>query len=775
MSDHPATLTLAEIAALARTGATLREVSAVLGRKPTAAERSAYDRAKLSAKVAAKVRRGKAGTMDTEAAQAERERNRGHARRHAARVRSADLAVTIPPVADPDRRARCAASLAAFLETYFAPEFPHPFDPAMAEVIALVERVATEGGRFVAVMPRGSGKTVVLARAALWSALTGRRPFAVLIGATQPDAARLLNMLAVDLQCNELLRADWPEVCSPFAAGEGKPQRLRALHADGETLHCNATADRLLFPTWNGRPDSAAQGQIVACRGLTGSIRGLNHTGRDGRTVRPSLVLVDDPQSDESARSEGQTRERESLLAGAVLGLAGPGEKLSCLVAATCIRKNDLAARLLDKRRHPEFEGRRFPLVKAWPTSTLWADYDRLWRENGPDAASGFYAAHREAMDQGADVPCSWRIRPGELSAIETAHALRLELGEAAFAAEYQGEPRAEHAARYDLDPAEVAAHVHPFARGVVPPDAPLLVVGADVNLYGISWAGLALSDRAAGFIVDYGKTGPLWEKGAAYSEEQGIHAGILAFVARVLANRYATPGGERITPAAIVIDCSFRRDVVIAACRQARAKAGAVQVIPVRGVSSRAYRPMNARRRGDHWHVGQFGPSGNALFLDVDTWRERMQRAWIMPPAAPGGSLALYSGAKDGHREIADQVCAETLTDVLQGQRMENVYVWQLRPGGKNDLPDALTYAIGAAAHLGIRWGEPMRTGARRDRGRNADPSGMDTDTGGAPEKPADPGRKPPRPDPPAVRDPVLQSLLAARRGRPWVSGWRT
>jgi len=53
------------------------------------------------------------------------------------------------------------------------------------------------------------------------------------------------------------------------------------------------------------------------------------------RTVRPALVVLDDPQTDESARSLSQCANRESVLAGAVLGLAGPGKKISGIMPCT--------------------------------------------------------------------------------------------------------------------------------------------------------------------------------------------------------------------------------------------------------------------------------------------------------------------------------------------------------------------------------------------------------------------------------------------------------
>ena len=62
----------------------------------------------------------------------------------------------------------------------------------------------------------------------------------------------------------------------------------------------------------------------------------------DGRSVRPSLVVLDDPQTDESARSLSQCAARESILAGAVLGLAGPGTKISGIMPCTVIRPGDV-------------------------------------------------------------------------------------------------------------------------------------------------------------------------------------------------------------------------------------------------------------------------------------------------------------------------------------------------------------------------------------------------------------------------------------------------
>jgi len=109
----------------------------------------------------------------------------------------------------------------------------------------------------------------------------------------------------------------------------------------------------------------------------------MKYKRADSRTVRPTLVVLDDPQTDESARSLSQCATRESILAGAVLGLAGPGTKISGIMPCTVIRPGDMADAILDRDRHPEWNGQRTKLVYAFPTDeALWKRYAEVRAES---------------------------------------------------------------------------------------------------------------------------------------------------------------------------------------------------------------------------------------------------------------------------------------------------------------------------------------------------------------------------------------------------------
>lgn len=137
------------------------------------------------------------------------------------------------------------------------------------------------------------------------------RDFVCLIGSDEGHACDMLNSIKTELDSNEMLLADFPEVCFPIQALDGISNRAGGQLFKGKRTQIGWTAKEIVLPTIEG---SSASGAIIKVAGLTGRIRGMKFKRPDGRTVRPSLVLLDDPQTDESARSLSQCANRESIL-----------------------------------------------------------------------------------------------------------------------------------------------------------------------------------------------------------------------------------------------------------------------------------------------------------------------------------------------------------------------------------------------------------------------------------------------------------------------------
>uniref|UniRef100_A0A7C4LKL9 Terminase large subunit GpA endonuclease domain-containing protein n=1 Tax=Schlesneria paludicola TaxID=360056 RepID=A0A7C4LKL9_9PLAN len=230
----------------------------------------------------------------------------------------------------------------------------------------------------------------------------------------------------------------------------------------------------------------------------------------DGKSVRPSLVVLDDPQTDESARSISQCQQRESILAGAVLGLAGPGHKISGIMPCTVIRPGDMADRILDRDKHAQWQGERTKMVYAFPTNkALWDRYaevraEGLRNEDGGVAATEFYRRHRKEMDAGARIAWPERFNYDELSAVQ--HAMNLKLqDEAAFWAEYQNEPLPEETADDDLlTTDQIAAKCNRLPRRLVPIGCNHLTMFIDVQANLLFFVVCAWEDDFTVYVIDY-------------------------------------------------------------------------------------------------------------------------------------------------------------------------------------------------------------------------------------------------------------------------------
>ena len=223
-----------------------------------------------------------------------------------ARQRNAALALAgrdigeLPTIADPERKLKAANSFRFFCEAYFKLTFHLAWSADHIKVMNKIEEAVVRGGLFALAMARGSGKSSLAEVACIWAVLNRYRDFVCLIGSDEGHACDMLDSIKTELDANELLLADYPEVCFPIQSLDGISNRANGQLYKGKRTQIGWTAKEIVFPTIAG---SHASGAIIKVAGLTGRIRGMKFKRPDGKTVRPSLVVLDDPQTDESARS----------------------------------------------------------------------------------------------------------------------------------------------------------------------------------------------------------------------------------------------------------------------------------------------------------------------------------------------------------------------------------------------------------------------------------------------------------------------------------------
>lgn len=666
-------------------------------------------------------------TAQAEPSAYDQKKQREAARQREQSAKNREIA-PVPAVADKRRRAAAVKLFRKFCEVYFPNRFKLKWSPDHLEVLADLQRIVTSAGVLAVAMPRGSGKTSLAEAAVLWAVLCRGHRYVMLIAATKQKAKDLLQSIRTELESNELLLADFPEVCYPVSRLEGINQR-RLLH-NGKAITVKLAKTEILLP----QLDKLAAGAVIRCAGLLGGeIRGASYVLPDGTRIRPSFFVADDPQTDGSAKSEKQSEERERILAGAVLGMAGPGQAIAGIVPCTVIRPNDMADRILNRELHPEYHGRRYKLLKRMPAEKDLA----AWREYGDVRAQGlraddegtagnlYYKKHRSELEKGTEAAWPERYLDHELSAIH--HAINLYLADRrSFYAEYQNDPAAgEETDARKLDPDQLIRRTSGYRRGVVPASTASLSAGIDVQKDLLYWSVLALEAQPTGYVIDYGTwpeqrrryfslrdAGPTIEQALKKKDNidrdgsAQLWAALDELIAQLTGREFAVDGGGTRRIGKIVIDAGYLTDVVFRFCK---ASSASQLLLPSKG--SRAFsqnpdiRSKAVLRWGEDYFVPRQGrrPVLQAT-IDSNAWITRVHEAFLAPQGAKG-AWTLHDDDPQAHRCFADHITAELCTELIDKRTGRLIRQWRPKPGNPdNHWLDSLKLAGVGGFELGCK-----------------------------------------------------------------------
>ena len=650
-------------------------------------------------------------------AEAERKRLLELARRRSALGREVG---PLPPITFPARRREAEKSLFRFLTEYHRVTFSLPFSDDHLQVIDALQAVIDGGGQQCIAMPRGSGKTSLCVAALEWAILSARRRFGVLISADENSAANLLDQILIDLTSNEALAEDWPEVCWPLSKLEGITQRTAGQTLDGLPTKITVTRNRIVLPTVVG---AACSGSIIEVRGLTGSIRGMGFKLASGEILRPDVALIDDPQTDESAKSPSQCVQREALIHSTVLGLSGPTTRIAALAAVTVIRKDDLADRLLDRESHSEWQGIRLAIAKSLPDDLdLWDQYGRLraecLREGRPvSEANDFYHKNRLAMDHGCKPSWSARMFADEVSPIQ--HLMNLRIRDPySFSAEYMNDPAADVRQATELTASDITSRLSHVPRGIIPENCTHLTMGIDVQHRALYYAVIAWEQNNTGYLVDASVfpeqrreyftlrdiTNTLQKKFDSEDVAACCFAGLTKLLKEL--KPYSRQDGVAVPMSRILIDGGG--GVTSEAVKKFTATYQ--RTLPVITSFGRVYRPNQivndpfrsraGDRSGPGWRLPKATAAGRHVLFNANFWKADVFKRLRLMPGIPG-SISLYGDDSNKHRMLADHVLAERSSIVsYQGEEYEEFHA---APNRDNHILDCLVMASVAASVEGI------------------------------------------------------------------------
>ncbi len=660
---------------------------------------------------------------------------------------------------DSVRRDECKYDLLKFCKTYGAETFPLPWSQIHIDAAKRIQDAILDGGKQAFSMPRGTGKTSLCRWAVKWACSYQHTLYTTLICATDNSATKQLKNIRTVMKGNVELLLDFPEVYSAIWHIEGEQKRAPGQKFFGQETLLVLNKNAICLPVLDIK-NQTVENVVIDVAGLTGEIRGRAFVMANGKTLRPTFALVDDPQTRESAKSEQQVKDRLDILYGDIGYLGAPDRPCSIVIPCTVIREGDVADTILDRKKSPEYRGIRVKLVESFPKNMkLWEEYYdirktafELDQKDQPDTE--FYRQHYEEMNAGAVV--SWQDRffekEGELSAIQ--HAMNLFFAnKEAFFAEYQNDPRAgEEEASGVLKASQIAAKVNNLDRFIVPDSCHSLVAAIDVQERLLYWEVMGFDKYFGGSVVAYGTWPELRKTYFKYSEirkttlaskyaeylaknnyqpsdsEAGGIAGALTHGLTTLVDYLMTPGrfrrenGSEVSIDRGLVDSGHWTDVIYSWNKHSPHRS---VWWPSKGMSIKASdQPINEWKlqNGEKRWLGCVYKqpekrSLRILILDTNYYKtfshERLS-------TAPGerGSVSLFGNPMSAtHGMFAEHLTSEAFKDIHYEAKGRTVREW--RSGSSkpdNHLFDTHVYCHAAAATLGITpYGSDDKTYVRK------------------------------------------------------------
>lgn len=676
--------------------------------------------------------------MIAELPRTERDRDTERKRKQRALAKT----VFVPECADRARREALERDDFAWLRWYCGELFWYDFTPQQRAMIEAIRNAIIYGGDQALAASRGEGKTKLFERMLLKYTMSGAIKFAVLFAASGAMAENSLQSMRDEIERNERLCADYPEVCVPVRALEDTPNRAHYQLVTGKRHDNGAPYEGVSSRfTWCGHeiiypnvPGSPAAWGIIATRGLDAAVRGLNKKNR-----RPEVVGIDDPDTEDTVRSIEQAQKLEERIDRGIAGLGGQQRGVARVMLTTLQRPECVSAWFTDPKRKPSWKGKRFRFLLARPERMdLWEEYIEKWRmglQSGDEfcrAAHQFYLDNREAMEAGAEVANPHRFNSQllpdgsqlEISALQRYFNEVARLGQDAVSTEYDNDPKDDTASADLLSADEIAKKVNGYARGLIPSDAQYLTAFIDVQGKLLYWAVMAWRQDFTGYVVDYGAwpgqrrayftladAVPTIPDQCSGGLEAQIHQALTALVDAMCGREWLVDGGSAMKLGRVLIDANWGESTqtVYSFIRQSP---HAAVLLPThgRGVKASgspimAWPVQEGEQVGLNWRIRRttkkHAPIRHGVY-DTNFWKSFLHTR-LLVPLGDGGSVTLFKADASTHRMLADHLHAEYPVAVeSQGRKVNE---WEQRPNRPdNHFFDCLVGCCVAGSMVGCK-----------------------------------------------------------------------
>lgn len=270
-------------------------------------------------------------------------------------------------------------SIMAFAKMYFPGYLKQDPCSFHRELCKFLETISKErSGRVAVAAPRGHAKSTFASDIyVLWCICYSLESYIVLLSDTGDQAETMLSHVKEELENNELLQRDFPDVC--WAEAEKK-----LVWKKSEIITKNRVK--------------------ITALGAGQKIR-----GRRNKQFRPTLIILDDIENDENTRN---VETRDKLYEWFTKAVLKAGTTDTNVVVVGTIQHNDCLLAQLTKEKSTGWLRRTYQAVVHFADrDDLWAQWTLIHNgtetykeETGPKAGKAFYKDHEAEMVKGVEV-----------------------------------------------------------------------------------------------------------------------------------------------------------------------------------------------------------------------------------------------------------------------------------------------------------------------------------------------------------------------------------
>ncbi len=446
--------------------------------------------------------------------------------------------------------------------------------------------------------------------------------------------------------------------------------------------------------------------------------------------LRPDWITIDDPETEDTIRSETETLVRKARIENEISFLGGDGAPCVYLLLATVRTVVCLAAQYTDPAQQPSWNGKRYPaMIEAPARQDLWEKYQALCRLTGlgddeeqrkleesepldvpvivgmepaeyAEQTIGyrhalyFYAKHKAEMDAGAKMLDATR-RP-----VHDFYYILAVKGEAVVASELQQNPKSDpNVEDRKLEAPQILLRCTDSPPGLVPAWGAFVLCTVDVGEYRLHWEANAWTqDYSTPLMLDCGiqdtnvnKDGQMTATNISSQRwtmvEEGIRYGLSQLDARFSRGWPLAAGNGVMLPVFCGVDCGGTAEgrawmeVILNFCRERPDR-----WVPMKGEEWKD--SIAERAQGRHWICEPRDNPARRVDCDADHYKNAVYRGYQAPAFSAPDQKTPNAGARLLHRD--DPLHGHGLSEYARHQTSEK-FTSQFLPGRKIDKAERI------------------------------------------------------------------------------------